>query len=231
MSKFNLQEYNSNYFELKVGTYFRESFKKFFPKVSLKCNIELEELEKMGYNFINPGYIEDNYSEECLKDRFNMQIEQFFKLNNIKNEYKIRIRNQNFPEDVSENIIKFIVRTFDNDPTCYWNGKKDLHSYKGNVECKCFTTDGPISFSPSSGWDIIYFLDATKWSEKKFKLYKCCLKNTSKEWKNIKVNRTDTFIQHCQQGRRPHISWSSLQPQIESKIIFDGKFEKIFKKN
>ncbi len=199
-------------------------------KISLKYTIDLEELKNIIFNYINNGYNDDKYSIKTLKKRFITYYDYRLSTHDICNIYKIKIRDPNFPEDISENIIKFIIRRLDNDPSCYWKGGKDLYSYKGFLECKCFTTDGPISFSPSSNWDFIYFLDATKWREKKFKLYKCKLKNISKKWKDIKVNSTDTFNDHAEEGRRPRISWSSLLPQIKSDVIilFDGNFDEFF---
>jgi hypothetical protein len=42
---------------------------------------------------------------------------------------------------------------------------------RGFQECKCFTSDGPLSFTPSSNWDVIYFLDARDWLNDNFILY------------------------------------------------------------
>ena len=56
------------------------------------------------------------------------------------------------------------------------------------------------------------------------------LKKSSNEWKNIKVNKKQTFEEQCLQGRRPHINWEGIQPQIidHSEKVFEGSFEDIF---
>lgn len=56
------------------------------------------------------------------------------------------------------------------------------------------------------------------------------MKNTSTEWKNIKVSKTHTFEDQTKQGRRPRITWESLHPQINfyCSKIYDGAFEDIF---
>lgn len=72
--------------------------------------------------------------------------------------------------------------------------------------------------------NIIKF--ARDWLNDKYILYRVELKYISDEWKNIKVNKTQTFDDQCKQGRRPRINWFSLYPQICSycKIIFNGSF-------
>jgi hypothetical protein len=86
------------------------------------------------------------------------------------------------------------------------------------------------SSSPSSEWDIIYFLDARNWLNNKFILWRIPLKRTSNEWKNIKVNKTQTFEDQTKQGRRPRITWETLKPQIEPHCtkVYEGTFEDIF---
>ena len=121
------------------------------------------------------------------------------------------------------------------DKTSNWNCKGgDLLSKKEDKqECKCFTSDGPPSFTPSSDWDVIYFLDARKWLyHNTFIIYKINLKRTADEWKNIKVNKKHTFNDQCNQGRRPRIIWDSLYPQISTfcEKIFEGVFDDLFTK-
>tara|TARA_B100001093_G_C26502701_1_gene874017 strand:- start:531 stop:806 length:276 start_codon:yes stop_codon:yes gene_type:complete len=88
---------------------------------------------------------------------------------------------------------------------------------------------GPISFTPSSGWDVIYFLDAQQWLHDNFKLYRVNLSYNSDAWKNIKVNKTETFQMQANNGRRPRIAWNSLYSQIMDycEIVFDGDFNDI----
>jgi hypothetical protein len=215
-------------FKIYISKLLLEALVEYSTIISLKYNIELSELKTLYFNFIIDGYKEDIYFERVLKERFNDFFNYYFLVHEKNRKYNLKIRKPNFPEDISENIIKFIIRKFDDDLSCHWKGGKDLYSYKGIIECKTFTTDGPISFSPSSIWNFIYFLDATKLHEKHFKLYKCSISNSTDDWKNIKVNLNETFCLHSKQGRRPRISWSKLFPQIKTNIIFDGKFDEIF---
>ena len=160
--------------------------------------------------------IEDTYTEAVLKEQYNLHKNYVKGRIESSTRLKISFRFPSIPEDISENIVKFIIQNKVGDKTSNWNcGRGDLFSKKeGKQECKCFTSDGPPSFTPSSEWDVIYFLDARGWLQDKFILHRVNLKRTSEQWKNIKVNKSQTFDQQCQQTRRPRITWESLYPQI-----------------
>lgn len=173
----------------------------------------------------------DTYTKELLKEQY--ALHKSYVNGRIETTQKIgvKVRFPSIPEDISENIVKQIIHKL-HDKTSTWDCKKgDLHSKKeGKQEVKCFTSNGPCSFTPTSNWDILYFLDARNWLTDKFILYRIPLKRTSTEWKNIKVNKTQTFEDQSKQGRRPRISWDSLQPQIINNCnkIYEGNFEDIF---
>jgi hypothetical protein len=174
----------------------------------------------------------DRYTEELLKEQYNLHKSyvigriETIKITNVK------VRLPCIPEDISENIIKYIIHSKLNDKTSTWDcAKGDLQSQKeGNQECKCFTSNGPASFTPTSDWDVIYFLDARNWLNDIFILYRIELKRTSNEWKNIKVSKAQTFDDQCKQGRRPRITWESLYPQIENYCmkVYEGNLEDIY---
>ena len=131
------------------------------------------------------------------------------------------IRLPPIPSDISENIIKYILHK--NGEFSSWGCKSGDLYLKGKQECKCFTSDGPISFSPNSNWNAIYFLDARDWLNDNFKLF--TFKKTSNEWKNIKVNKKETMEDQCKQKRRPRINWFKLEKECE--LIFSGTFDEI----
>lgn len=176
--------------------------------------------------------VEDKYTEEILKEQYALHKSYYIgRLNTTKN-IGIKVRMAGIPEDISENIIKNIIHNKLNDKTSRWDcNNGDLQSKKEGVqECKCFTSNGPLSFTPSSHWDVIYFLDARKWLDDYYTLYRISLKRTSEEWKNIKINKIQTFEDQTNQGRRPHINWESLYYQIQSHCnkVYEGNFEDIF---
>jgi hypothetical protein len=173
---------------------------------------------------------DDTYTESVLKEQFDLHKNYVNQRKESSKKLKITFRLPSIPEDISENIIKFIIHK-NGDTTSNWNCSGDLISEKeGKQECKCFTSDGPPSFTPSSDWDVIYFLDARNWLNNKLILYKINLKRSSDEWKKIKVNKKQTFDDQCKQGRRPRLTWNSLQPQISEYTtkIFEGTFDDIF---
>jgi len=177
-------------------------------------------------------YTDEKYTSELLKTQYNLHKTYVIGRIHTTNKINVKIRLPFIPEDISENIIKNIINNKLCD-TSSWDCKTgDLQSQKeGKQECKCFTSDGPISFTPTSNWDIIYFLDARNWLNDNFILYKVSLKKSDEIWKNIKVNKKQTFDEQCKQQRRPRIKWVSLLPQISSycEKVYDGTFIDIFK--
>jgi hypothetical protein len=177
-------------------------------------------------------YNNDKYTIELLQEQYNLHKSYVIGRMNSTIKIGVVVRLPSIPEDISENIVKFIIWNKIGDKTTTWDCKKgDLQSKKeGKQECKCFTSNGPISFTPTSEWDVIYFLDARQWLKNKFILYRSDLKRSSYEWSNIKVSNTQTFKAQCNQGRRPRITWNSLYPQINKQCekIFEGSFDDIF---
>lgn len=181
---------------------------------------------------VNVETAEETYTEEILKMQYELHKSYVKGRIDTTKKIGIKVRLPSIPEDITENIVKNIIHNKLNDKTSRWDCKEgDLQSKKeGKQEVKCFTSDGPSSFTPKSNWDVIYFLDAIKWLDDKFILYRIPLKRTSPEWKNIKVNKTQTMENQAEQGRRPRITWDSLLPQIESYCskVYEGTFENIF---
>jgi len=174
----------------------------------------------------------DKYTQEFLKEQFALHMKYTEGRINTSKRAGIKVRLPSIPEDITENIIKFIIHNKCGDLTTSWNCKTgDLVSKKeGKQECKCFTSDGPLSFTPTSDWDVIYFLDARNWLNNKFILYKSSLKKSSTKWKQIKVNKNQTFNNQCDEKRRPRLSWELLYSQIVPDCIkiYEGSFEDIF---
>jgi len=216
--------------------------------------INLESLKEEYFDFqpapkINK-IINDKYSKEILIDKYSKEIltDRFINFKNmyIKDEELIKnglpIRHQNTPEDITENITKFIIRKYENDKNCVWCkvvDKKfgltgDLYSNKYDknapIEVKSFTSNGPSQFGPGKKFGVLYFLDLRKWLNNEIILWKVNLNDLSDEFKNIKVSKTQTMKQQFDEGRRPHISWSNIYPQISTfcEKIYEGTFENIF---
>ena len=175
---------------------------------------------------------EDTYTKELLQQQYALHKSYVTGRIDTTKKIGVTVRLPGIPEDISENIVKQIIHNKLNDKTSRWDCKKgDLESQQeGKQECKCFTSNGPPSFTPSSDWDVIYFLDARNWLNNIFVLFRVSLKRTSTEWRKIKVKKTQTFEDQTKQGRRPRITWVSLYPQIEPYCskVYEGTFEDIF---
>jgi hypothetical protein len=77
---------------------------------------------------------------------------------------------------------------------------------------------------------VLYFLDLRKWLNNEIVLWKVNLNYLSDEFKNINVNKKQTLGNQLIEGRRPHISWDNIYPQISNlyEKIYEGTFENIF---
>jgi len=181
----------------------------------------------------------DLYTADILRRRYRRFKEDHDELQNIIQETGLSIRHANPPEDITENIAKFVIQNYDNDPSCKWAKaieiKGDLCSKKFSIEfppeVKAFTSDGPSSFGPKKKFGAIYFVNMVDLIQHdKLIVWKVNLTNESPEWKNVKMSKTQIFNEQCEEGRRPHISWSLLYPQIKEHClkIYEGSFEGIF---
>lgn len=185
--------------------------------------------------------IEDNYTEQILINRYKKYTDAYMYDKELKKS-GFNIRHQNMPEDISENIVKFIVRNYEKDMSCVWpkaTHKKyglvgDLYSNKyeimSPIEVKSFTSDGPIQFGPSKKFSVLYFLDMRNILTDNIVLWKVELNNESPVFKNIKINKSQSHSEQCSEGRRPRIPWNQLYPQIKDYCteIYNGHFNGIF---
>jgi hypothetical protein len=177
----------------------------------------------MKYTFkIYKFKMEDKYTRELLIERYNMFKNAYIKTDNIINS-GIPINHDDIPNDISENIVKFIIQNYENDLTCKWNGNlySEKYSIKSNLEIKAFTSKGNDSFGPKKRFKFIYFLDMSELKVDKLILWKVILTSKSSEWNSIKIK----------QNQKIHIVWDKLYPQISEHCskIYEGNFEDIFK--
>lgn len=200
------------------------------PRV-VKKTTEKQATEKLS--------LPDAYTSDFLCRRFRQFKESHDLLSEFNLATGLPIRHQNPPEDITENIAKFVIQNHDNDLSCKWaksvglNG--DLCSSKYPIdfppEVKAFTSDGPLSFGPDKKFGVIYFVNMIDiFTQGKLSVWKVNLTSESPIWKETKMNKEQTFEDQCKQGRRPRITWFSLYPQISEHCvkIYDGTFEGIF---
>lgn len=162
-----------------------------------------------------------------MLDRYNDKIIFNNEINMILS--KKKIRNENFPSEISENLVKFCkVKQIGIMGT--WDTKSgDLVLMNKKIEIKGFSSTGPSSFGPIESWDWIYFVDCVDHLNKNFKIYEIKMSNNNNSWKNIKVNSTQTVHDQCVQKRRPRLHFKSIQKQLGAhcKLIFNGNISEL----
>lgn len=142
------------------GKYIRKKLKKLKDNVTFELVLELI----------------DNYNKNL---KFNKYI------NNLLS--KKKMRNYNYPEIISENIVKFALLKIYGICGCWDTDRGDLKFLNKQIEIKAFMSDGPSSFGPCENWDWLYFVDCKNTLEKKFKIYEIRLSNKNEIWRNIIV--------------------------------------------
>lgn len=176
--------------------------------------------------------LNDNFTFELLKKLYNKYIDGLLFTININNQLlKKKIRNENFPSHISENIVKFAIYKKYNIMPCWDTNVGDLIINKNNIlkkiEVKGFMSTGPTSFGPTENWDWIYFVDAINILTKKIIIYEIKLSNKNIIWQNIKINKNQTYYDQCVQKRRPRLSFQQIKNQLIEycTIIFTGNID------
>ena len=145
-----------------------------------------------------------------------------------------KLRNPNFPSEISENIVRLIIYKKIGKMPKWKNTKKgDLYLENiGQIEIKAFSSDGPTSFGPKEAWKILYFIDCKEFMKKKFKVYEINLENTSDIFRNIKLTKKETFgliADKNQRGKLRASFYKIFKPQLKEycKCIFNGTLDDI----
>lgn len=176
--------------------------------------------------------LKDNFDIKIIELLLDNYIEKIKLIKNINIKLdKRKIRNDNFPSEISENILKYVFyKKYKIMPN--WNTiKGDLELFNGKIlEVKAFSSDGPTSFGPNEKWNILYIVDCKRFMEKRFKVYEINLSNNNEIFKNIKINKNETYYEQCLQKRRPRIKFDILKKQLNNNIniIFDDIIDKLY---
>ena len=178
---------------------------------------------------------DDKYSykilKKCLK-KYKKDLKFNTKINLLLS--KKKRRNENFPSDISENIVKFVIFKKYGIMPCWDTDKGDLVINKlslfKRIEVKGFMSNGPSSFGPTEKWDLLYFLDGRNLFDDIFKVYEVKLSNKNNIFRNIKVSKEKTFGNQADRGIRPRGCFDSVfKPQLKEhcKLIFNGHISEL----
>jgi hypothetical protein len=180
--------------------------------------------------------LNDNYTFEILNRCLDKYIADLKFNDEIINPLmsKKKRRNENFPSDISENIVKFVIANKYRIMPCWDTDKGDIVIKKKDlfkqIEVKGFMSSGPSSFGPKEMWDWIYFVDGINIRNKMFKVYEIKLSNKSETFRDIKITKTETYGEQCDRKVRPRCGFETiLKPQLgeHCKLIFDGHISKL----
>lgn len=169
---------------------------------------------------------------EKMLDQFILYTDTIANINKkLKNK---KLRMPNFPSEISENIAKYaIYKKYKVCPN--WDTKNgDLiinNKYiNKKIEIKAFSSKGPTSFGPTEKWDFLYIVDATKYKKKFFVVYEIKLPNDCDIFSNLKLNKSETYKNQCDQKRRPRICFNDLHKQLKDhiNIIFQNTTNYLF---
>jgi len=192
------------------------------------------------YNIIKYfSKLEDNMTLSLLKDLIN-RYNNNLKFNNEINTKlsKKKIRQDNFPSHISENIVKFaifkkykIMPSWDTNKGDLIFNKKFIKNLQ--IEVKGFMSDGPSSFGPKEDWDWLYFIDCKDSINFNFKIFEIKLSNKNEIFRSIKLNKKETFGEIADNNQRGKLRGSFYNvfkkqlPQQYCNIIFDGNISKL----
>jgi len=162
-----------------------------------------------------------------INELLGIHIDYVSKIKNFieKNNNKVKLRLPNFPEYISENIIKEYIKIKEKRECKKIQQGGDLVINNKKIEVKCFTSDGPSSFGPNEEWIEIYFLDAKDFLNGNFIIYKINASNDSEIFSKIKINSEKTYEDVCKEGKRPRINFNEIKKQLKDKVelVYQGK--------
>ena len=175
----------------------------------------------------------DSYKIDILIDRISSYTQQqnIIKILNKKLNIK-KIRNDNFPSDISENIVKFIIIIKDIYKVKWDINCGDLCDNNGNkIEIKGFSSTDPISFGPKERWNQLYIINCMDYINKNFTIYKINYNNNDDKIQNLQISKKETFKNQIVNGRRPRICFNHLYEQLKDdiEIYWTGNINILYK--
>ncbi len=204
-------------------------------KINEKLLIRLQSIYR-GYNTRKYlSTVDDGMIYKILVNEIKRYNDNVQHVNHINHKLlKKKIRHENFPSHISENIAKFaIYKKYRIMPT--WDTEKGdivinkLHINK-QFEIKAFMSLGPSSFGPKENWDWLYFVDATNTLNYTFKVYEIKLSNKSSNFRNIYLSKKETYGSIADSGKRPRGCFEKIfkkQLGEKCKLIFNGHISEL----
>lgn len=166
-------------------------------------------------------------SKVDIKLLYNSYVSSCNIVNNNKQLFP-KIRRPNFPEVVSEHLVLFYLQGINRNNTYCWSGMGDLtcntkNNVSSKIEVKCSSSTGPLSFGPTQHWDELYLVDAADFMDDNMKLYQIVC--SKEDFGKIKVSKSQTFLDQCNEKRRPRLPLKNILQQLEAHCVclYDGR--------
>jgi hypothetical protein len=104
---------------------------------------------------------------------------------------------------------------------------ENLSNNQIQIEVKCVSSNGPITFGPNEKWNKIYFVNATQ--PRFYKVFE--LNMCDDEFSEIlKVNKTQNMNDQRKEKRRPRVLFQQIKEQFKNKLclVKEGDIEDLF---
>lgn len=202
-----------------------------------KCAIKIQSWYRGCKTRRTISSVKDNFSQSILLQKLELYKSSWM-FNDVINKKLIikKIRHENFPSEITENIVKFFhIKRYKIAPSWDIIGSDLMIKIENcrdiRIEVKGFSSTGPTSFGPTEKWDKIYFVNAVDFKKDIFQIYEINLSNNCKKWKSIKINQKETFEDQAKLGKRPRLCFKDIKKQLEQecKLVFDGNITELFK--
>jgi hypothetical protein len=190
-------------------------------------NIDLKDqyIENEKYKII------DKNERTEITNIFNNYMSTIILYNNLS----IKIRKPPFPSEISETLVCSLlwkIKQIKTNPNSirYNKSTGDLTlQNKKNIEVKCFSSDGPMSFGPITKWNSLCIVDALNYINNDFKVYFVNAEDTDNIWNQIKINKKTSFNEAKKTGILPRLNPSNLINQLTKfnkiTLMYQGTFE------
>lgn len=162
---------------------------------------------------------------------FDIYLQEYLFIKQINKSSTKKLRHRNFPEYISEYMVfRHLSKRFPEYQFKQSSAYDIVQLPRSKNECikkievKCCSSNGPLSFGPVQSWDQLYIVDARNLQNDVFKIYKC-----TGDMTQVKVNKTDTFMDQCNQKRRPRICLNNLlqQESLLCECVYHGSMKQI----
>ena len=138
-----------------------------------------------------------------------------------------RFKRPLFPSDISESIVRLLYGIiYDR------NKPGDIHLEGKLGEIKCMSSDVPISFGYKQKWDILFIVDARRYDDGFYTVYRFDVSSDDPLFQNLPVNKKgDTYGSNCEKNKSSMIKFSTLFSELGKAehvtVPFDGHISKL----